>query len=105
MAIKDYTQAIEIDPANAQSFFTRSQLYEEAGERDKALADAKRFMQLAPNNPEALKLVNRAAGAVGSGRTARGAALSMPGPFAGGSSLRFVTKPTPKANPRAPGSA
>jgi tetratricopeptide (TPR) repeat protein len=47
-AVSDYTQAIEIDPKNAETFFWRSVAQSRNDEEDSAMADIYRAIDLKP---------------------------------------------------------
>jgi tetratricopeptide (TPR) repeat protein len=48
-AIRDYTEALRVDPNLAFAYENRGMLYDESGERDKALKDFSEAIQLDPN--------------------------------------------------------
>jgi tetratricopeptide (TPR) repeat protein/predicted aspartyl protease len=53
-AIDDFTQAIVLQPTDAQHYFDRAHAYFEAGEAAKARADLDQAVKLKPNDPEYL---------------------------------------------------
>ena len=52
-AIKDYSEAIKLDPSNAIAFFNRGNAYDQSGDYDKAIADYSEAIKLEPNDADA----------------------------------------------------
>ena len=50
-AIADYTEAIRLDPKNAEAYCNRGHAYEEKGDYDKAIADCTEAIRLDPKVP------------------------------------------------------
>jgi tetratricopeptide (TPR) repeat protein len=50
LAIADFTQAIRLDPDNAQSYSERGVVYGDSGDYDLAIADFSQVIRLKPNN-------------------------------------------------------
>jgi tetratricopeptide (TPR) repeat protein len=50
-AIKDYTDAIKLDPSSAVAFFNRGNAYDQLGDYDRAIADYTEAIKLDPNDP------------------------------------------------------
>jgi tetratricopeptide (TPR) repeat protein len=53
--MQDLNQALQIDPQNVVVLLLRAGVYQEKGEKDKALADVDHALQLRPNLPIALR--------------------------------------------------
>jgi tetratricopeptide (TPR) repeat protein len=70
-ALKEYEQALELDPHSAFMYQQAAELALEIGRIDKARELADRFSQLAPENPEASLLRGNVAWAQGDAKTAR----------------------------------
>src|SRR6185436_3349445 len=51
-AIKDYTEAIKLDPTSAVAFFNRGNAYDQLGDYDRAIADYTEAIKLDPNDPD-----------------------------------------------------
>ena len=51
-AIKDYTEAIKLDPSNAVAFFNRGNAYDQLGDHDRAIADYTEAIKLDPNDAD-----------------------------------------------------
>jgi tetratricopeptide (TPR) repeat protein len=51
-AIKDYTDAIKLDPSSAVAFFNRGNAYDQLGDYDRAIADYTEAIKLDPNDPD-----------------------------------------------------
>lgn len=56
-AIAEYDKAIAIDPNYANAYFNRGLAYGKKGDYNKALADAKKCLQLSPDDEDAKKLL------------------------------------------------
>ena len=53
-AIRDYTEALRVNPAIAFAYSARGALYDDKGERDKAFTDYSEAIRLDPNDNRAL---------------------------------------------------
>jgi tetratricopeptide (TPR) repeat protein len=51
-AIKDYSQAIALDPTNALAYFNRGNVYDQQGEHDRAIADYTQAIKLDATDPD-----------------------------------------------------
>jgi regulator of sirC expression with transglutaminase-like and TPR domain len=58
-AIEDLTKAIDLGGATVEAWATRGSARELLGDRDGAIADFKRFLELGPENPLALEVRGR----------------------------------------------
>ena len=59
-AIKNYTDAIELDPNYSNAYNNRGALYFNTGEHEKGIADFKKAVELDPNNESAVKNLKKA---------------------------------------------
>ncbi len=56
-AIEDLTKGIEVDPKNANLYYNRALFYQELDEKEKALSDVKKFLELAPDDQDGVDLL------------------------------------------------
>src|SRR5204863_7061571 len=53
-AIKDFTQALQLNPKFWQSYYSRAKVYQEIGEKEKAIADYRKVLDLS-NDPDLVR--------------------------------------------------
>jgi len=63
--LADLNRAIEVDPNMFSAYFNRGQVHEMLGQREKALADYRRFMQIAPQGRPEREIAQRKINALG----------------------------------------
>ena len=55
--LADFNESLRLDPKNVEALEYRGLLFEELGKYDKALADHRRAMEIAPNDPHQIAVL------------------------------------------------